>query len=362
MVEEENKEKIIDIDNNDYIDLNEENIVNQDNMIYNFNILMKIENAKLEQKVCKIILEINKDKAMSATGFFCDIPSKEIKVLLTNNHIIDEKFLIKEKKLTFSIEINGKEDKHEINLEYDRYIYTNKELDFTIIEILREDNINDFFNIDENFFQSENYIDQQLFSMQYPKGNNLQISFGKIINKKFISKNKNNLFIYDIGTESGSSGSPIISVNNLKVIGLHKAGSKYTDKNKKINIGICLDKVIEIIPKKENIILENVIYCKYNISESECGKNVKIYNNKSDAGKKIKRIIINKKEETNEKLKEGKYKFQREGMHFIELHMEETLNDLSYLFCDLSLEEVSLPSLNIINLKEWFICLMDVLL
>ena len=86
----------------------------------------------------------------------------------------------------FSIEINGKEDKHEINLEYDRYIYTNKELDFTIIEILREDNINDFFNIDENFFQSENYIDQQLFSMQYPKGNNLQISFGNIINKKFI--------------------------------------------------------------------------------------------------------------------------------------------------------------------------------
>ena len=66
-----------------------------------------------------------------------------------------------------------------------------------------------------------------------------------------------------------------------------------------------MDKVIEIIPKKENIILENVIYCKYNISESECGKNVKIFNNKSDVGKKIKRIIINKKEKINEKWKEG---------------------------------------------------------
>ena len=94
-------------------------------------------------------------------------------------------------------------------------------MDFTIIEILREDNINDFLNIDENFLQRENYIDQQLFSMQYPKGNNLQISFGNLINKKFTS------------TQSGSSGSPIISVNNLKVIGLHKVGSKYTDKNKK---------------------------------------------------------------------------------------------------------------------------------
>ena len=129
--------------------------------------------------------------------------------------------------------------------------------------------------------------------MQYPKGNNLQISFGNLINKKFTS------------TQSGSSGSPIISVNNLKVIGLHKAGSKYTDKNKKINIGICLDKVIEIIPKKEKIILENIIYCKYYILESESGKNVKIFNNKSDVGKKIKRIIINKKEKINEKWKEG---------------------------------------------------------
>ena len=78
--------------------MNEENIINQDNMIYNFNILMRIANAKLEQKVCKIILEINKDKAMAGTGFFCDIPSKEIKVLLTNKYFIDEKFLINEKK------------------------------------------------------------------------------------------------------------------------------------------------------------------------------------------------------------------------------------------------------------------------
>ena len=41
------------------------------------------------------------------------------------------------------------------------------------------------------------------------------------------------------------------------------------------------------------------------ISESESGKNVKIFNNKSDVGKKIKRIIINKKEKINEKWKEG---------------------------------------------------------
>jgi hypothetical protein len=46
----------------------------------------------------KIIIEISKDKSLTGTGFFCDIPSKEIKVLLTNKYFIDEKFLINEKK------------------------------------------------------------------------------------------------------------------------------------------------------------------------------------------------------------------------------------------------------------------------
>ena len=32
------------------------------------------------------------------------------------------------------------------------------------------------------------------------------------------------LFFYTLGTEKGSSGSPIILIENSKIIGLHKAG------------------------------------------------------------------------------------------------------------------------------------------
>ena len=79
------------------------------------------------------------------TGFFCDIPEKNLKVFITNNHVINEDFLKKEKKIKFEI---GKENK-EINLELKRYKMTDKFYDFTIIEILKEDNINNFLKVDK---------------------------------------------------------------------------------------------------------------------------------------------------------------------------------------------------------------------
>ena len=39
--------------------------------------------------------------------------------------------------------------KKEIDLELDRYKYTDKDLDFTIKEIIKEDNIKDYLEIDE---------------------------------------------------------------------------------------------------------------------------------------------------------------------------------------------------------------------
>ena len=71
-----------------------------------------------------------------------------------------------------------------------------------------------------------------------------------------------------------------------------------------------MDKFIEIIPKTENERSEYIIYCKYYVSFN---KKEKIFNNENDVGNKIKKIIINKKEEKNEKIKTGKYKFSNEG-------------------------------------------------
>ena len=85
----------------------------------------------LENCVCKIKYEINKNgklELITATGFFCNIQSKNIKVFITNNHVLNQDFLDKKKKLALDIE----EEKKVINLK-NRFKYTFKELDFTII-------------------------------------------------------------------------------------------------------------------------------------------------------------------------------------------------------------------------------------
>lgn len=78
--------------------------------------------------------------------FFCNIPSKNIKALITNNCVLNEEYIYKEKILF--VLIAG--EKKEINLKINRYKYTNRELNFTVLEILPEDNIKYYLELDEN--------------------------------------------------------------------------------------------------------------------------------------------------------------------------------------------------------------------
>ena len=86
-----------------------------------------------------------KEEYTSGIGVLCNIPSKNIKALMTYNHIINLDFLNKGNKLI--LYINNKEN--EIDMKINRYKYTNIDLDITIIEILEVDNINDFIEIDK---------------------------------------------------------------------------------------------------------------------------------------------------------------------------------------------------------------------
>ena len=64
------------------------------------------------------------------------------KCLLTNNE--------NDIKLNKEIIIEYKNKIKRIKITKNRKIYTNKELDYTCIEILDEDNIEEYFKIDEN--------------------------------------------------------------------------------------------------------------------------------------------------------------------------------------------------------------------
>ena len=67
--------------------------VNEDNAIVSAYKIKGIMFSDIEKCICKIIR-----KTKTGTGFFCDVPTKNIKLLITNNHLIDEIYLAEEIK------------------------------------------------------------------------------------------------------------------------------------------------------------------------------------------------------------------------------------------------------------------------
>ena len=196
------------------------------------------------------IFKVCLNDGTKGTGFFCKIPfirNQELKVLITNNHVIN----LEMEKITISIN-NNKEIK-EIELN-DRITYTNKEYDITIIEIKDKDKINNYLELDENIMQkgaNKLYINNTIYIIQYPWGQKLGVSYG-ILNR--INEDKEYNFNHLCCTEEGSSGSPIINLTSNKVIGIHKEAEK------NYNRGLFLNYAIEDFIKKNIIKQLNFIY------------------------------------------------------------------------------------------------------
>ena len=177
---------------------------------------------QLKNCICKI--DIGK-----GSGFFCEIPykNKKLKVLMTNNHVIDEKIIKENKKIKVSI--NDNKEYKIIELE-NKIIYTSQKYDITIIEINPEkEKIYNFLELDDEIF--DDIIDlanKSVYILHYPNysdGPKASISYGIIKN----TQDEYNLIHYCC-TDGGSSGSPIINLLNNKIIGIHKenvVGKKY---------------------------------------------------------------------------------------------------------------------------------------
>ncbi len=220
---------------------------------------------------------------------------------------------------------------------------TDKDLDYTIIEIIKEDNINNYLEIDENI-NTNDYIDKQIFIVQHPGGDELNYSHGKINSKQ------DEFILYSAGSKGGSSGSPIILFNNLKVIGLHKGCIYDKDKNK-INIGIPFNLIINTI---------NSIKCIYKINKEDINKDIQIINNGYyedkdvfiESNKELKNkidIIINGEIKSNIM----RYKFEKEGEYIIYIRERDKLTDMSYMFngCE-SLKSIDISNFNTNNVTN----------
>ena len=90
--------------------------------------------SQMKNCICKIY----KNDGKTGTGFFCKVPypnqSKLLKVLITNNHLLNEKDLENNNIIKYTL----KDDKEIRKIEIDnnkRKIYTSEELDISLIEI-----------------------------------------------------------------------------------------------------------------------------------------------------------------------------------------------------------------------------------
>ena len=212
-----------------------------------------------EQKnncIVKIILENR-----YATGFLLKIPfgnkNRLIPVLMTNYHVINGDFPKNNRYLVVC-----KADQNNIyNIDFNipRRFYANKDLDFTIIEIMHEDNfgLKYFLEVDEDIEKEDpnsTYADKFAYTIHYPKGNEAILDKGKI---KLITEYPECLIYHQCSTEHGSSGCPILNYETFKVIGIHKGADLVNNYNYGIFIKYPIKLFYEEMKKQKKDYYEN---------------------------------------------------------------------------------------------------------
>ena len=241
--------------------------------------------SKIEEQMQKCVCKI-KFGDIIGTGFFCKIKinDKEIlPVLITNYHVVNENN-IKNGKNKIKVSLFNEAVFKVISIDIKKKFFFDKDLDVTFIEInIQKDEINDFLEIDEKvIYEKENlndiYSSKSIYTINYPKGENVAVSFG------FLSEINNNDIVHSCNTEYGSSGSPIILLNTFKVIGIHHGFDNSKEMNKGTFIQFAIDQ-----------------FLKYNMNIEDENKDIKIENSKTKSDKekeqKYNNFIINKKTE-----------------------------------------------------------------
>ena len=158
--------------------------------------------------------------------FFCKIPFPDIfsflPILITCNLVLDKYNISHGEKINFSI--NNDHVFYSIIITSSRRILTSEGIDVIIIEIKpNEDNIENksFLEIDKEIAHDDLrkiYNKRTTNITHYENGDETKYFIGKIIN---IDEDRINIE-HNCLTQIGSSWSPIINLNNFKVIGAHK--------------------------------------------------------------------------------------------------------------------------------------------
>ena len=294
-------------------------------------------NSNLDECIVKFEMEAKiyeENKYASGIGILCNIPSKNIKALITYNHLINLDFLNQGNKIV--LYINKKEK--EINIKANRYKYTNDNLDITIIEILDNDKIKNFIEIDK-FINSRNYTTSDIIVIYLKENKKFDLIDGKIIEKD------NDNYICNI--ESKKEGMVILK-DNSKLIGIIKENNHSKD--------------VSIIPMNLIINKINFIKCIYTISKNDIDEDILLFNNNIFSNDIIKKNQIKEgiyliiKGEIKSNI--FSYKFNEEGNYIIYIIANQRFINMSSMFKNCcSLKKLDLSSFDtnqVIDMSDIF--------
>ena len=258
--------------------------------------------SQMKNCICRVYLENGK----IGVGFFCKFTFNNnlLPALITNKHILFDK----DNKIKLII---NNEDK---DIKIDNSRTKILEQDITIIEIKPiKDQIYNYLELDENEDNLELEHENKSIYIIYYQNNEVSGSIG-LINE--IRDNK--IINYYCRIEEGSSGSPILSLKSLKVIGMHFGHSQ----NIKLNSGLRIKYLLKESNKFKNEI--NLIYRTNIEGEENIFGDEFVKNNKNNI-----ELIINGNK--NDLIK--CYDLKR-GVNKIKIIMKNKITNLEYMFYD----------------------------
>ena len=281
--------------------------------------------SKILEQMKKCICKISNIKG-EGTGFFCRSIKKNITLMITNNHIIDEEILKKNSKIEVSL--NDGEETIEIDLN-NKKLYTNEIYYTTIIEINGE-KIEHYIDLDESILEeNKNLYNKKIYILQYSRYNSNEmkaaVSYG-IIKELIEEYNINHI----CNTYFGSSGSPILDISNNKVIGIHNSSSK----TENYNIGTYLKYPLNEYLNNKNLIKKdnNILIIALKIEDTDINEEIYFLNNSNDNLKELNEsnteLFIN---DTQRKF-ENYFKPEKEGNYVIKLKFNTNIKDCSFMF------------------------------
>jgi len=171
-----------------------------------------------------------KERLKRGSGFYSKLclEGSDIYGVFTNNHVLGSVYEAENANATFGYE--GSSGGVRVKLRPEVMFRTHKELDYTFVGIYKEDvdNLPLQCNIEPIVMETEPDLRKGdgIFIFQHPKGRPKEYSQEKIIHieRPFV--------YYKADTETGSSGSPVLTTVGLKLVAIHHKGSEELGYNK----------------------------------------------------------------------------------------------------------------------------------